>query len=319
MMMQSRFKTILITGVAGFIGSNLCRELLKAPENFIIGVDNLYSGKFENIEELIGNDRFKFIEYDVITPLAFADKIDEIYHLACPASPPFYQKSPIAVSQCCFNGSLNMLNLAKEHDAKILLTSTSEVYGEPLQHPQQESYRGNVNPIGIRSCYDEGKRIAESLFFDFHRQYNTRIKVVRIFNTYGPFMRPDDGRVVSNFIMQALKNEDITIYGDGKQTRSFCFVDDLVKGLISMMSSEEYFTGPVNLGNPCELSMLDIAELIIKTTNSKSKLIFKPLPSDDPTRRRPDISLAQSKLGWAPRVDLEHGLEKTINFFRNLI
>ena len=314
--MQNKQKTILITGVAGFIGANLCRELLKNPDNFIIGVDNLYSGKYENIAELLGNERFRFVEHDIITPLDFADEIDEIYHLACPASPPFYQKEPIFTTQTCFNGSLNMLDLAKKHQAKILLSSTSEVYGEPLQHPQVESYRGNVNPIGIRSCYDEGKRVAESLFFDYHRKYQLKIKVVRIFNTYGPFMRADDGRVVTNFISQALNNQDITIFGDGRQTRSFCFVDDLVRGLTAMMQSSDDFPGPVNLGNPHEVNMLEIAELIIKLTASSSNLVFRPLPSDDPTRRRPDITLAETALNWHPTVTLEYGLEKTINFFK---
>lgn len=314
--MQNKQKTILITGVAGFIGANLCRELLKNPDNFIIGVDNLYSGKYENIAELLGNERFRFVEHDIITPLDFADEIDEIYHLACPASPPFYQKEPIFTTQTCFNGSLNMLELAKKHQAKILLSSTSEVYGEPLQHPQVESYRGNVNPIGIRSCYDEGKRVAESLFFDYHRKYQLKIKVVRIFNTYGPFMRADDGRVVTNFISQALNNQDITIFGDGRQTRSFCFVDDLVRGLTAMMQSSDDFPGPVNLGNPHEVNMLEIAELIIKLTASSSNLVFRPLPSDDPTRRRPDITLAETILNWHPTVTLEYGLEKTINFFK---
>ena len=314
--MQNKQKTILITGVAGFIGANLCRELLKNPDNFIIGVDNLCSGQYENIAELLGNERFRFVEHDIITPLDFADKIDEIYHLACPASPPFYQNEPIFTTQTCFNGSLNMLDLAKKHQAKILLSSTSEVYGEPLQHPQVESYRGNVNPIGIRSCYDEGKRVAESLFFDYHRKYQLKIKVVRIFNTYGPFMRADDGRVVTNFISQALNNQDITIFGDGRQTRSFCFVDDLVRWLTAMMQSADDFPGPVNLGNPHEVNMLEIAELIIKLTASSSNLVFKPLPSDDPTRRRPDITLAETALNWHPTVTLEYGLEKTINFFK---
>jgi UDP-glucuronate decarboxylase len=315
MKMQNK-KTILVTGGAGFIGANLCRELLKSDANFVIAVDNLYSGKYENIIELLDNDNFRFVEHDIITPLVFSDKIDEIYHLACPASPPFYQKSPIAVSQTCFNGSLNMLELAKMNDAKILLSSTSEIYGEPLEHPQKESYRGNVNPIGIRSCYDEGKRIAESLFFDYYRQFNTQIKIVRIFNTYGPFMRGDDGRVVTNFINQALNNQDITIFGNGTQTRSFCFVDDLIQALIKMMKSPSDFTGPVNLGNPQEVNMLEVAELIIRLTDSNSKLIFKPLPSDDPTRRRPDISLAESRLAWKPTTDLSVGIQKTINFFK---
>lgn len=309
-------KTILVTGAAGFIGANLCRELLKNPDNFVIAIDNFYSGKVENIADLQNLENFRFVEHDIITPIDFADKIDEIYHLACPASPPFYQKEPIFTSKTCFCGSLNMLELAKKNDAGILLTSTSEVYGEPLQHPQEESYRGNVNPNGIRSCYDEGKRIAESLFFDYHRQYQTKIKVVRIFNTYGPFMRYDDGRVVTNFIMQALNNEDITVFGDGKQTRSFCFVDDLVRGLMLMMSSEADFTGPVNLGNPHEVDMLEIAELIISLTASESKLVYKPLPSDDPTRRKPDISLAKSRLNWSPQVPLAEGIKKTINFFK---
>ena len=309
-------KNIIVTGGAGFIGANLCRELLKSSDNFVIAIDNLYSGKYENIVELLDNENFRFIEHDVITPLVFSDKIDEIYHLACPASPPFYQKSPIAVSQTCFNGSLNMLELARTNNAKILLSSTSEVYGEPLEHPQKESYRGNVNPIGNRSCYDEGKRIAESLFFDYHRQFNTKIKVVRIFNTYGPFMRGDDGRVVTNFIYQALNNQDITIFGNGTQTRSFCFVDDLVQALLKMMQSPDDFTGPVNLGNPHEVNMLDIAELMIQLPGSSSKLIFKPLPSDDPTRRKPDISLAESRLAWHPSTELTDGIQKTINFFK---
>ena len=309
-------KTILITGGTGFIGSNLCKRLMKDENNRIICVDNNYTGSLDNVKEFIENPRFKFIEHDIIEPLEIDEKIDEIYNLACPASPPAYQgEKAIFTTKTCVFGALNMLELAKKNNAKILQSSTSEVYGEPLVHPQVESYRGNVNPNGIRACYDEGKRCAESLFFDYHRLYGVKIKVIRIFNTYGPFMDPNDGRVVSNFIVQALRGENITIYGDGSQTRSFCYVSDLVDGMIRMMNNEQGFIGPVNLGNPSERTILDFAKLIIEMTDSNSKIVYKPLPGDDPTQRKPDISLAKKELDWEPKVDIKEGLNKTIEYF----
>ena len=309
-------KTILITGGTGFIGSNLCKRLMKDENNRIICVDNNYTGSLDNVKEFIENPRFKFIEHDIIEPLEIDEKIDEIYNLACPASPPAYQgEKAIFTTKTCDFGALNMLELAKKNNAKILQSSTSEVYGEPLVHPQVESYRGNVNPNGIRACYDEGKRCAESLFFDYHRLYGVKIKVIRIFNTYGPFMDPNDGRVVSNFIVQALRGENITIYGDGSQTRSFCYVSDLVDGMIRMMNNEQGFIGPVNLGNPSERTILDFAKLIIEMTDSNSKIVYKPLPGDDPTQRKPDISLAKKELDWEPKVDIKEGLNKTIEYF----
>ena len=306
-------KTILITGGSGFLGSNLCAELIKDEENYIICVDNNYTGSLENVKDLLNNPRFKFIEHDIIEPLIIEEKIDEIYNLACPASPPAYQgEKAIFTTKTCVIGALNMLELAKKNNAKILQSSTSEVYGEPLVHPQVETYRGNVNPIGIRACYDEGKRCAESLFFDYNRLYGVKIKVIRIFNTYGPKMDPNDGRVVSNFICQALRGEDLTIYGDGSQTRSFCYVDDLIQGLIRMMNSPDDFLGPVNLGNPGEFSIKELAELVKEKVNKNLKIINLPLPMDDPTQRKPDISLAKTKLDWTPEIKLNIGLDKTI-------
>lgn len=308
-------KNIIVTGGCGFIGRNLCESLL-ADGDCVYALDNFYTGSRENMKELLKNPRFHLIEHDVTVPFKADFEVAEIYHLACPASPPYYQKDPVFTARTAFCGALNFLELAKAKGAKILLTSTSEIYGEPLVHPQVESYRGNVNTIGIRSCYDEGKRISETLFFDYWRMYGVKIKVVRIFNTYGPFMQIDDGRVVTNFIKQALNGSDITIYGDGTQTRSFCYVDDMVRGLKKMMQSPDSFNGPVNLGNPGEFTMLELAELVLKYTGKKSKMVFKPLPSDDPTRRRPDISLAQKELGWQPEIMLHEGLQNTIKYFR---
>lgn len=309
-------KTILITGGAGFLGSNLCEKLLK-QDNKVICVDNLYTGKKKNIEHLLSNPNFSFIKHDIINSLELEEHIDEIYNLACPASPPFYQADPIGTTKTCVFGIINMLELAKKNNAKILQASTSEVYGEPEIHPQVETYRGNVNPIGIRSCYDEGKRAAESLMFDYHRLYNIDIKVIRIFNTYGPKMNPDDGRVVSNFIVQALRGEDITVYGDGMQTRSFCYVDDLLEGMVRLMNSN--INGPVNIGNPGEFTMLELANKVIKFTNSTSKIAYRPIPSDDPTRRRPNISIAKEKLNWEPLINLDCGLKQTIEYFKDNI
>lgn len=309
--------TILVTGGSGFIGSNLCHYLLK-NKNRVICVDNNYTGSIANIADLLDNEDFKFINHDVTEPFDISEKIDYIYNLACPASPKYYQgEHAIQTTKACVYGALNMLEFAKKNDAVILQTSTSEIYGEPEIHPQTESYRGNVNPIGIRSCYDEGKRCAESLFFDYWRYEGVKIKVVRIFNTYGPYMAFDDGRVVSNFICQALQNENITIYGKGDQTRSFCYVDDLVEALVLMMNSEQEFTGPVNLGNPQEFTIKELAEKIIAKTESDSEIIYKDLPSDDPTRRKPDITLAQNKLHWQPKVKLDEGLDKTIDYFKS--
>lgn len=307
-------KRILVTGGAGFIGSNLCARLLEEGED-IICLDNFFTGTKDNIRKFIGNNRFELVRHD-ITKEYFAE-VDQIYNLACPASPPHYQYNAIKTIKTSVLGIINMLGLAKRCKATILQASTSEVYGDPKIHPQTEDYWGNVNPIGIRSCYDEGKRCAETLMMDYHRQNNVDTKIVRIFNTYGPNMAQNDGRVVSNFILQALKNEDITIYGDGSQTRSFCYVDDLIEGLIRMMNSK--LVGPVNLGNPSERTILDFAKLIIKLTNSKSQIIYKPLPSDDPTQRQPDISLAKKELDWEPKIDIEEGLMKTINYFKELI
>ena len=305
---------VLVTGGAGFLGSHLCDKLI-ATGYEVLCVDNLFTGSKENIRHLLAHPHFEFMRHDIMEPLFV--EVDQIYNLACPASPPHYQFDPIKTAKTCFLGALNMLGLAKRCKARILQASTSEVYGDPAVHPQPETYRGNVNPIGIRSCYDEGKRIAETLFFDFHRQHNVDIRVVRIFNTYGPRMNPEDGRVVSNFIMQALHNADITIYGDGRQTRSFCYVDDLIDGMYRMMNTEGV-TGPVNLGNPGEFTILELAEKVIAKTKSKSKITFKPLPADDPTQRKPDITLAKEKLGWEPTVALDDGLEKTIAYFRGM-
>ena len=313
-------KRILVTGGAGFLGSNLCKRLLdESKENKVICLDNFYTGRRENIEELLENERFELIEHDIINPLPDDLEVDQIYNLACPASPPHYQKDPVYTTKISIFGILNVLELAKKCNAKILQSSTSEVYGEPQVHPQVEGYRGNVNPIGIRSCYDEGKRCAESLIFDYHRMYGVKTKVIRIFNTYGINMDPKDGRVVSNFIVQALQNDPITIYGEGNQTRSFCYVDDLIEGMIRVMKTEDDFIGPVNLGNPTEFTVLQLAKNIIELTNSSSKIVYEELPKDDPTQRRPDISMAKEILGWNPEIQLQEGLEKTIEYFRGIM
>jgi UDP-glucuronate decarboxylase len=304
---------ILVTGGSGFIGSHLTAELLMAGHQVLV-LDNFYTSDKANIQHLAGNQNLEIIRHDVINP--FIAEVDAIYHLACPASPVHYQRFPVQTIKTSVLGSINMLDLALRLQIPILLSSTSEVYGDPEISPQVESYWGNVNPIGIRACYDEGKRAAETLFFDYHRQYRVNIKVARIFNTYGPNMSPNDGRVVSNFIMQALRSEDITIYGDGQQTRSFCYVDDLVSGLISLMNSNREVQGPINLGNPIEFTVKQLAERIIEMTNSSSKIIYKELPSDDPKQRKPDVSKASEVLGWVPSVNLESGLNKTINYFK---
>lgn len=311
----SALKRILVTGGAGFVGSNLCKRLLEDENNYIICLDNLYTGRMCNVEELMSSNRFEFIEHDIVNPIDI--KVDEIYNLACPASPPHYQKSPTFTTKTCVLGMINMLELATKNNAKIMQFSTSEVYGDPKVHPQVEEYRGNVNPIGIRSCYDEGKRVGETLCFDYNREFGTKIKVIRIFNTYGPNMDPLDGRVVSNMIIQALRGEEITIYGDGSQTRSFCYVDDLVEGIIRMMNSRDDFLGPVNLGNPGEFTIKELSEIIVEMIETDSKIINMPLPSDDPTQRRPDITLAGKELnGWKPNVSLREGLEPTIEYFK---
>ena len=308
-------KQILVTGGAGFIGSHLCKRLIGEGHK-VLCLDNFFTGSEANITHLASNSRFERIEHDIINPY-YRDGIDEIYNLACPASPIHYQYNAIKTVKTSVMGAINMLGLAKRVGAKILQASTSEVYGDPTVHPQPEAYWGNVNPIGIRSCYDEGKRCAETLFMDYHRQNNVRVKIIRIFNTYGPNMRPDDGRVISNFIVQALKNQDITIYGDGTQTRSFQYVDDLVEGMVRTMRTGNDFTGPINIGNPNEFTILQLAEKVIGLTGSSSRLIFKPLPSDDPRQRQPDIKLAYEKLnGWQPSVELEEGLRKTIDYFK---
>lgn len=309
-------KRILVTGGAGFIGSHLCEELVKRG-NDVICLDNFFTGSKDSIRHLLGNDHFELVRHD-ITKEYFIEA-DEIYNLACPASPSHYQYNPIKTAKTSVMGIINMLGLAKRCRARILQASTSEVYGDPNVHPQKETYWGNVNPIGIRSCYDEGKRMAETLMFDYHRQNGVDIRVIRIFNTYGPNMNKNDGRVVSNFIVQALQNKDITIYGDGSQTRSFCYVSDLINGMIKMMENEDGFIGPVNLGNPVETSILDFAKFIIELTGSKSKIVFLPLPSDDPTQRKPDISLAKEKLNWEPSVNVKDGLLKTIEYFKKII
>lgn len=308
-------KRILVTGGAGFVGSHLCRRLLNEG-NEVICLDNFFTGSKENIVDLLPHPYFELIRHDVQEPILL--EVDEIYNLACPASPPHYQFDPVATTRTSVLGAINMLDIARKCKAKILQASTSEVYGDPDVHPQPESYRGSVSTTGIRACYDEGKRCAETLFFDYYRQYGVRIKVIRIFNTYGPYMNPDDGRVVSNFIMQALHNEDITIYGEGTQTRSFQYVDDLVEGMIRLMNSDDSFTGPVNIGNPGEFTMLELAQKVIALTGSNSKLTFKPLPQDDPLQRQPDISLAKKELHWEPTIDLEEGLKKTIAYFKSL-
>jgi UDP-glucuronate decarboxylase len=306
---------VLVTGGSGFLGSHLCEKLLDQGHD-VICVDNLYSSRKDNIAHLLAHPRFEFMRHDVTFPLYV--EVDEIYNLACPASPIHYQHDPVQTTKTSVHGAINMLGLAKRTGAKIFQASTSEVYGDPEEHPQREQYWGRVNPIGIRSCYDEGKRCAETLFFDYWRQHNLEIKVVRIFNTYGPRMHPNDGRVVSNFIVQALRGEDITIYGDGAQTRSFCYVDDLIEAFIRVMATPENFTGPVNIGNPGEFTILELAEKILKLIGGKSKIIFKALPQDDPKQRRPDISLAREALSWEPKIDLDAGLEKTISYFRAL-
>lgn len=309
-------KTVLVTGAAGFLGSHLCDRLLEAGHD-VVGIDNYFTGRKQNIAHLRDNPRFEMVRHDVRNE--FWGEFSEIYNLACPASPPFYQSNAIATAKISFLGTHNALGLAKRTGAKLFHASTSEVYGDPDVHPQPESYQGNVNPIGIRSCYDEGKRIAESLCFDYHRQHGVLIKVARIFNTYGPRMNPGDGRVVSNFIVQALKGQDITIFGDGSQTRSFCYRDDLVNGFLSLMETPDEFTGPVNIGNPDEFTMKELAEIVLDMTDSKSKLIYLPLPSDDPKQRQPDITLAREALGWEPKVKLREGLEKTIEYFASVI
>jgi len=307
---------VLVTGGAGFLGSHLCERLV-AEGNDVICVDNLFTGAKENIAGLMRNPNFEFIRHDVTQPLYV--EVDQIYNLACPASPIHYQYNPIKTTKTSVYGAMNMLGLAKRTKARILQASTSEVYGDPEIHPQPESYRGSVNTIGIRSCYDEGKRVAETLFFDYHRQHNVDIKVMRIFNTYGPRMHPNDGRVVSNFVMQALKNEDITIYGDGSQTRSFCYVDDLIEGMICLMNSRKGFIGPVNIGNPGEFTIRQLAEKVIELTGSSSLIVFQSLPQDDPLQRKPVIDLAKKELDWEPSIPLEEGLIKTISYFRELI
>ena len=311
----SKIKRILVTGGAGFIGSHLCEKLLDQGHE-ILCVDNCFTGNKANVYHLMDNPKFEFYRHDITFPLYV--EIDEIYNLACPASPIHYQFDPVQTLKTSVHGAINMLGLAKRVKARILQASTSEIYGDPEIHPQPESYWGNVNPIGSRSCYDEGKRCAETLFFDYHRQYGMPIKIARIFNTYGPRMQPDDGRVVSNFILQALRGEPITIYGDGMQTRSFCYVDDLVDGLFKLMQCDSDFTGPVNLGNPVECSILALAEKVIAFTGAKSQIVFKPLPQDDPKRRRPDISLAKSMLQWKPEVGLDQGLQHTVNYFSSI-
>jgi UDP-glucuronate decarboxylase len=309
-------KKILVTGGAGFLGSHLCERLLNDGHE-VACLDNYFTGQKQNVVHLLKNPYFELIRHDVTMP--FFIEVDEIYNLACPASPIHYQYNPIKTIKTSVMGAINMLGLAKRIKAKILQSSTSEVYGDPQVHPQTESYWGHVNPIGERSCYVEGKRAAETLFVNYHKQNNVRIKIIRIFNTYGPRMNPNDGRVVSNFIVQALKGENISIYGDGGQTRSFCYVDDLIEGMIRMMDSREDFTGPVNIGNPGEFTILQLAQKVIQLTNSSSKIIYQPLPSDDPMQRKPDITLARKELGWEPHIQLEEGLIKTIDFFKTII
>ena len=308
-------KRILVSGGAGFIGSHLCTRLVNEGHD-VICLDNFFTGSKDNIKHLMGNHHFEVVRHDVTYP--YSAEVDEIYNLACPASPIHYQHDPIQTAKTSVMGAINMLGLAMRPDAKILQASTSEVYGDPIIHPQPESYWGNVNPVGYRSCYDEGKRCAETLFMDYYRQNQTRIKIIRIFNTYGPRMLPNDGRVVSNFIIQALNNEDITIYGDGKQTRSFQYIDDLIEGMVRMMDTEDDFTGPINIGNPNEFPVLELAERVIRMTGSTSKIVFKPLPTDDPKQRQPDIKLAKEKLGWQPTVELEDGLKRMIEYFKNV-
>lgn len=309
-------KRILVTGGAGFVGSHLCAKLLQEGHE-VLCVDNFYTGRRANIVPLMRDPGFEVMRHDICFPLYV--EVDEIYNLACPASPVHYRSDPVQTTKTSVHGSINMLGLAKRLQAKILQASTSEVYGDPAVHPQNERYWGHVNPIGVRSCYDEGKRCAETLFFDYHRQHHLKIKVARIFNTYGPNMHPQDGRVVSNFIVQALRGEDITIYGDGSQTRSFCYVDDLIDGLLRLMRSPDSFVGPVNIGNPGEYTILELAEKILQVTGSRSQLVQRPLPQDDPVQRRPDITLAQNALGWTPKVSLDEGLQRTVDYFRALL
>lgn len=312
---DSTMKRILVTGGAGFIGNHLCRRLLNEG-NYVICLDNFFTGLKRHIEDMLDNPNFELIEHDIVEPVDI--EVDQIYNMACPASPPHYQYDPVKTMKTSVLGIINMLELAKKYKATLLHASTSEVYGNPLVHPQQESYWGNVNPIGIRSCYDEGKRAAETLMMDYHRQYGVDIRIIRIFNTYGPNMDPKDGRVVSNCIVQAINGEDITIYGDGSQTRSFCYVSDLVAGAIKMMNNDKDFIGPVNLGNPSERTVLNLAEIVLEMTGSKSKITYKDLPSDDPVKRKPDITKAQEILGWEPKVDIKDGLAKTIEYFKSI-
>ena len=309
-------KRVLVTGGAGFLGSFLCERLLKEGCD-VVCADNFYTGTKRNIVHLLENPYFELIRHDITFPLYL--EVDEIYNLACPASPIHYQNDPVQTTKVNVHGSINMLGLAKRLNARIMQASTSEVYGDPTVHPQTEDYWGNVNCVGVRSCYDEGKRCAETLFFDYHRQHRINIRVVRIFNTYGPRMHPNDGRVVSNFILQALNNQDITVFGDGSQTRSFCFVDDLIEGFVRMMATPDDFTGPVNLGNPAEFSILELAEKVIELTGSTAKIVYQPLPSDDPLQRQPDITLARKQLGWEPKIQLEEGLKKTIEYFKEIL
>jgi UDP-glucuronate decarboxylase len=309
-------KRILVTGGAGFLGSHLCEHLLMQG-NDVLCVDNYFTGRKDNIAHLLGNPRFEAMRHDITFPLYV--EVDEIYNMACPASPVHYQYDPVQTTKTSVVGAINMLGLAKRVGAKILQASTSEVYGDPTVHPQTEDYRGNVNPLGPRACYDEGKRCAETLFFDYRRQHQTRIKVVRIFNTYGPRMHPNDGRVVSNFIVQALRGEDIALFGDGSQTRAFCYVDDLISGLMRLMATDDAFTGPINIGNPHEISVRELAERVIRLTGSRSRTVFEPLPQDDPTQRCPNIALARRVLGWAPGVTLDDGLSRTIAYFERLL
>ena len=308
-------KKVLVTGGAGFIGSYLCEKLLDR-QNMVICCDNFYTGNKKNLEKILDNKNFKLVNHDVIHPISF--EIDEIYNFACPASPIHYQNDPVQTIKTCVNGAINMLDLAKKNNSKIIQASTSEIYGDPEVHPQRESYRGAVSIDGPRACYDEGKRCAETIFWDYRRQHNVDVKVIRIFNTYGPRMQKNDGRVVSNFVVQALTNKDLTVYGDGSQTRSFCFVNDLVEGIFLMMNKEK-FPGPVNLGNPIEISMNDLANEIIQLVGSRSKIVYKDLPTDDPKQRCPDISIAQEKLGWQPKFDRIEGLKKTINYFESIL
>lgn len=308
-------KTILVTGGAGFVGAHLCRKLINEGHK-VICVDNLFTGRLNNIQGLMTNERFKFVKHDITEPFNF--EVDQIFNLACPASPIHYQYDPVQTIKTSVIGALNVLEIARKNRARILQSSTSEVYGDPLEHPQKESYWGHVNPIGARSCYDEGKRCAESLFFNYASKYDVDVKVIRIFNTYGPYMAEDDNRVISNFIIQALKNEPITVYGNGTQTRSFQYIDDLIHAMLLIMGQDS-FHGPVNIGNPCEYSIIDLANLIIKLTKSNSPIVYQPCPPDDPTKRKPDISLAQEYLGWKPVISVEEGLLKTIDYFRSTL